>query len=142
MSKFEEFFDDFMGKAKSVYGTASKMTGEMVDMGKIHYQIKQTQWEIEKTYQKLGEIVYESKKSAQSFDEAITLAVAEVDALNERLEDLGKRLRAYKKVRKCPDCGKENDEEFTFCSRCGAGLETVEQEPIEVEAQEVQTPEE
>ena len=142
-NKFEELFDDFKGRAKNVYGTASKVTSEVVDMSKVRYQIKQTQWEVEKTYTKLGSLVYETRKGADNFEEAIALAVAEVDALNEKLEELEKRLRAYKKVNKCSGCGKENDVEFSFCSRCGGGLEVAEEEPvIEVQAQEVSDSEE
>jgi len=137
MSKFEEFFDDFKGRAKTVYGTASKVTSDVVDMGKVRYQIKQTQWEIEKTYAKLGAICYETKKGGENLEEVRELAIAEIDALNEKLEELEKRLRTYKKVGKCSSCGKENDVEFSFCSRCGTPLEKFEPEPAaEVSAQE------
>ena len=131
MSKFEELFDEFKDKAKTVYGTASKMTSDAVDMGKVRYQIKQTQWEIEKTYAKIGAIVYEAKKGGEGMDDIIALAIAEVDAYNERLEELEKRLRSYKRVDKCPSCGKENDVDFSFCSRCGTVLEREEAGPSE-----------
>jgi len=128
MSTFEELFDELKGKAKTVYGTASKMTSEAVDIGKVRYQIKQTQWEIEKTYAKIGAVVYESKKGGENLDDVIALAIAEVDAYNEKLEDLEKRLRSHKRVCKCPACGKENDIEASFCSRCGETLAKVEPE--------------
>jgi len=131
MSKFEELFDEFKDKAKTVYGTASKMTGEAVEMGKVRYQIKQTQWEIEKTYAKIGGMVYESKKGGENMDDIIALAIAEVDAYNEKLEELEKRLRSYKRVDKCPSCGKENDVDFSFCSRCGTVLEREEAQQSE-----------
>lgn len=134
MSKFEDLFDDFMIKAKSVAGSASKKTGEVVDISKVRYQVKQTQWDLEKTYAKLGALVYESKKSDESFEEVIDLAISEIDALQEKLEELALRLREHKKVSRCPDCGKENDQSFAFCSRCGGPLEVEEEvEPMEVE---------
>ena len=59
------------------------------------------------------------------------------------LEELEKRLRSYKKVGKCSACGKENDAEFSFCSRCGAELEKIVVEPVvEVTAQDVSETEE
>ena len=131
MNKFEDLFYEFKGKAKDMYGVASKATGEMVEMGKVRYSIKQTQWEIEKTYAKLGEVIYETKKGATGLDDAINLAVAEVDSLQEKLDDLEARLRAYKKVGKCMSCGKENETESCFCSRCGAKLEKAEAPPQE-----------
>ena len=128
MNKFEDIFYEFKGKAKDMYGAASKATSDMVDMGKIRYQIKQTEWEIEKTYAKLGEVVYATKKGATDLEEAVGLAVTEVDNLKEKLDELEVRLRAYKKVGKCTACGKENDVESSFCSRCGAKLEKPEAE--------------
>ena len=138
MSKFEGLLDEFKGKAKNVYGVASKATGDVVEMGKVHYQIKQTQWEIEKTYAKLGSYVYDARKGEEGLEEIINLAIAEVDALGEKLDELERRLRGYKKVDKCPSCGKENDVDACYCSRCGEALEcTKEEPPIEVQAEEV-----
>lgn len=138
MSRFEDMFDDFMDKARSVADTATKKTGEVVDMSKIRYEIKQTQWDIEKTYAKLGAIYYESRKSSESFEEVIELALSEIDALVNKLEELEVRLRSYKKVTKCPSCGKENDQSFFFCSRCGADIRPPEPEPEPVEAEVVE----
>ena len=141
MSVFEELFDDFMDKAKSVADTATRKTGDVVDMGKLRYEIKQTQWDIEKTYAKLGAIVYESKKSSENYDEVIDLAVSEIDSLCGKPQELEIRLRTYKKVVKCQNCGKENDQNFLFCSRCGSNLQTEEEtkEPeIEVVGVEVE----
>ncbi|MCL2857273.1 MAG: zinc ribbon domain-containing protein [Oscillospiraceae bacterium] len=126
MNKFEDLFYEFKGKAKDMYGAASKATSEAVDYGKIRYAIKQTEWEIEKTYAKLGEVVYGTKKGATGLEDAIDLAVAEVDLLQEKLAELEARLRAYKNVDKCSACGKENDTDASFCSSCGAKLEKPE----------------
>ena len=126
MNKFENLFYEFKDKAKDVYGVASKATSDAVEVGKIRYNIKQTQWDIEKTYAKLGEIVYASKKGGDDYEDALTLAVAEVDELQEKLDTLEERLRAYKNVGKCPNCAKENGNEACFCSRCGTSLEKPE----------------
>ena len=122
MNKFEHLFYEFKDKAKDMYGVASKATTDSVDMGKVRYQIKQTQWEIEKTYAKLGEIVYASKKGGEDYEDALALAVTEVDSLQEKLDELADRLRAYRNVGKCSSCGKENGAEASFCSRCGTSL--------------------
>ena len=137
MSLFEELFDEFMDKAKTVADTATRKTGEVVDMGKLKYEIKQTQWDIEKTYAKLGAIVYESRKSSENYDEVIELAISEIDSLCNKLQELEQRLRAYKKVIKCENCGKENDKNFLFCSRWGRYLQKEEPKAEEVVEAEV-----
>jgi predicted nuclease with TOPRIM domain len=122
MSRFDEFVDEFVFMARNAADVATKKTGEVVETSKIRYQMKQVEWEIEKAYAKLGAIVYEAKKSADSFDEVIALAVSEIDDLKTRYEELGEKLRTYKNVVRCPGCGKENDMNGAFCSRCGTPL--------------------
>lgn len=122
MSKFDEIFDEFVYMAKNAADVATKKTGEVVEVSKLRYQIKQTQWEIEKTYAKLGAIVYESKKGTENFDEMIQLAVVEIDDLNQKLADLAQKVRAYKKIVECTSCSKENEMGALYCTRCGAPL--------------------
>lgn len=122
MSRFDDFVDEFIFMAKNAADVASKKTNEVVEVNKIRYQMKQVEWEIEKAYAKLGAIVYESKKSADNFDEIIGLAISEIDDLKERYESFSERIRAYKNVTKCTECGRENEQSFAFCSRCGAAL--------------------
>lgn len=126
MSRFDDFVDEFVFMAKSAADVASKKTGEMVETSKVRYQMKQVEWEIEKAYAKLGAIFYESRKSKDSFDEVIQLAVSEIDDLKKRYDALADQLRAYKNVIKCPGCGKENEITDSFCNRCGSPLVTEE----------------
>ncbi|MDL2247905.1 zinc ribbon domain-containing protein, partial [Bacteroides sp. OttesenSCG-928-J23] len=133
MSRFDELLEDFMFRAKSVADVAGKKTGDVVELSKLKYQAKQTEWDIEKTYAKLGAIVYESKKSTENFEEIIALAVSEIDALNEKLEELEGKMRAVKKVVKCGSCGKENELSARYCTRCGSEL--VDEEPAEEAAE-------
>lgn len=123
MSKFEELFDDIVYKAKNVADVAGKKTGDVVNFSKLKYQVKQTQWDIEKAYSKLGAFVYESRKSDEDFTDLIELAINEVDLLCERMEHLELQIRTRRNVVKCASCGKENDDANCFCARCGSSLE-------------------
>lgn len=140
MSNFERVFDDFMGRARNMYGVASKATSDVVDMGKIRYQIKQAKWDIEKTYAKLGSVVYEMRKGAENLDDVVTLAVAEIDSLGERVEELEKQLRTYKRLGKCESCGAENDVEASYCSKCGSKIERNTEPPQTYSANPPQAP--
>lgn len=124
MSRFDEFVDEFVFMAKNAADVATKKTGEVVEVSKIRYQMKQVEWEIEKAYAKLGAIVYEAKKSTDNFDEVTQLAISEIDDLKERYDNLAEKMRMYKNVVKCPGCGRENDIADSFCSRCGSPLIT------------------
>ncbi|MDL2234520.1 hypothetical protein LJC63_13220 [Ruminococcaceae bacterium OttesenSCG-928-L11] len=92
MSRFDEILDDVIGKAKVAADVTAKATTEMVEFGKLKYKAKQIAWDIEKAYAKLGALVYEARKSDENFDDAVMLAVEELDVLNSRLDDLEDKL--------------------------------------------------
>jgi len=119
MSKFD-FLDDVLYHAKNAADAASKKTGDVMESGKLRYHIKQTNWELDKAYAKLGAIVYEAKKSEEDFEDVIALATTEIDDLSDRLEILENRLCEFKRVVKCQNCGKENERGAVFCNRCGS----------------------
>jgi len=98
MATFEELFDEVFEKAKFAAGAASKKTNEIVEIGKLKYKAKQISWEIERTYSKLGVLVYEAKKSGGEFEAVIDAAVEEIDSLNKRLDELEEKIRSYRKV--------------------------------------------
>ena len=99
MPNFEKLFDEVLAKAKDVADTTGKLTGEMVEIGKLKYKAKQISWEIERTYAKLGVIVYESKKTeGGDFDIVINAAVEEIDELNAKLDDLDEKIREVKRA--------------------------------------------
>jgi len=97
MPNFDKLFEDVISKAKTVADNTGKLTSEMVELGKLKYKAKQISWEIERTYAKLGVIVYEAKKTGGDFDAVIAAAVNELDELNEKLDHFEEKIRDFKK---------------------------------------------
>lgn len=139
MSKFDEFVDEFVFMAKNAADIASKKTGEVVETGRLKYQIKQTEWDLEKAYAKLGAIFYESKRSNEDFSDAVTLAIKEIDDLKLKITHVEETLRTYRKVKKCSKCNQECEMSASFCVHCGAPLAD---EPIVVEVNFTEEPKE
>ena len=97
MAKFDEILDEVIIKAKAAADVAGKKTSEVVEYGKLKYKTKQAAWDIEKSYAKLGALVYEARKSEENFDDAIVLAMDELDIQNARLDDLEEKLAEAKR---------------------------------------------
>ena len=93
MPNFEKLFDEVLAKAKDVADSTGKLTGEMVEVGKLKYKAKQISWETERMYARLGVIVYEAKKTGGDFDAVVDAAVEEIDALNAKLDVLEEKIR-------------------------------------------------
>jgi uncharacterized protein Yka (UPF0111/DUF47 family) len=96
MSRFDDILDDVIDKARYAADIAGKKTTEMVEYGKIKYKAKTVAWDIEKAYSKLGQLVYEAKKSGEGYDEPVALAVEEIDRLNAQLDELEDQLSQMK----------------------------------------------
>jgi len=92
MSRFEDALDEFIDKARQAADVAGKKTTEMVEYGKLKYKAKTVAWDIEKAYAKLGVLVYEARKSGDNYEDAVSLAVEEIDRLNAKLDDLEEQI--------------------------------------------------
>jgi uncharacterized coiled-coil DUF342 family protein len=112
MPTFDELFDEVLLKVKSAADYTGKKTSEMVEIGKLRYKAKQISWELERTYSKLGVIVYEAKKGGSDFGTVITAAVEEIDNLNRKLDDVEEKIRSYHKAeRRRPDPEKPEEKD-------------------------------
>lgn len=133
-------FDSLFDKAKNVADAASKMTGEVVDISKVKLQAFKINTNIQKNYEMLGSIVYDSMKFGTDSKELVDVCVAEIDRLLAELDVLNDSLHSAHKAEgiRCLSCGFENTEGSFFCARCGTALNASDSEqqytaPTEVE---------
>ena len=115
MTNFENLFEEVIDKAKEYADVAGKKTSEMVELGKLKYQGKQIAWEIEKTYSRLGAVVYEARKNGGNYDEVIDTSIEELDELNRRLDEVEDKIIAMRKpdFRSAKNAQSESREEET-----------------------------
>jgi NADH pyrophosphatase NudC (nudix superfamily) len=136
MGKIEGIFDEVLFMAKSAVDVAGKKTGEVVEIGKLKYQLKQVEWDLEKAYAKLGAITYEARQGGGDLEDAQKLAVEEIDGLKRKAEDCEEALRGYRKVKKCAKCGQENESTAIYCVRCGSLIEPPGADPTPANEEE------
>lgn len=111
-------------KAVSVANVAGKKTEEMVEVSKLKLQEVSVNAELEDCYQKIGSLVYRSKKSGVSNEQEIEQVIAQVDDLLVQLTELQMKRDELKKTKKCPNCGASCTTDSHFCSRCGMAVAT------------------
>lgn len=123
-------FDNLLGKAKNVAGAATKMTGEVVELSKVKMQAFKINTNIQKTYEKLGSVVYDSMKFGVDSKELIDSCVAEIDALLIELDQVNTAADGNSSkgsAIRCLSCGCENAAGSFFCARCGAPVNLTEE---------------
>ena len=122
-------FNSLLDKAISVANVAGKKTEEMVEASKLKIQEVSVNADLANCYEKIGSLVYSSKKFGADNEQEIAQLIAQADELLEQLAQ----------VRKCPNCGASCATDAHFCSRCGMVLheETSVVVPEEVQQSEV-----
>lgn len=134
-------FEDTIINIKEAVDMIGKKTGKVVDVSKLKLSAAEVESDIKKSFEKLGEIVY-NKGIDEISNEDITKCISHIDKLYVKLGEIKNRIAQTKNRKKCPNCDFENDNEALFCSRCGKKLlddkdsKNEKEYEIEVDAQE------
>ena len=114
--------DNLMDRAKSVANSATKMTGEMVELSKNKLQAFKINSNIQRAYEKLGSIVYDSAKFGTDSELLVKACIEEIDGLLAELEEVNSRIEEGRPGGTCKTCGFTNPESACYCAKCGASL--------------------
>ena len=117
------FFDDAVSGAKDFGSAVSKKTGQLVDAAKLKVTAADITSEINNRYKALGKAVYEARKSGADIDGIVDECVRSIDTLNERLDEVRRRIAGLKNKVICSSCGAAMDPKSIYCSRCGSRME-------------------
>ncbi len=127
------FLEDVINTGKNVVSTAGKKTDEAVKMSKLKIKKTQINSDIRGKYEKLGELIYQMKKSGEQNNEAFDEAVAAIDDCFAQLDEIDKQIDELKDQVTCPKCGAKTKDENLFCPKCGAKLPEKPADEAEVE---------
>lgn len=125
------FLEDVISTGKNVVSTAGKMTDEAVKLSKLKIKESQINSDIRSKYEKLGEMIYQMKKSGEQDNAAFDEAVSAIDDCYTQLDEIEKQVDELKNQVTCPQCGIKTKDENAFCPKCGAKLP--EKPVVEVE---------
>lgn len=112
-------FDNIKETISNAAKTAVNKSNELVEATKLKFAISDAEGEIKKLYEKMGKGIYDSFKSGEEPSEDLKDTCAQIDKLYESLDELKAKLREYKNVKLCANCGAEMDADSAFCSKCG-----------------------
>lgn len=87
-----DFIENLKKAVTDTAQTAVKKTGKFVEDSKTKYSIYDLKNDIEKIYTEIGSEVYRSYKADENISEFIESKCAEIDSLNEKIEELKNKL--------------------------------------------------
>ena len=127
------FLDELVSTTKNVAATAGKKTDEAVKLSKLKIKKAQTKSDIKGKYEKLGELVYMMNKDNQKDEDAYNAAIADIDELVAKLDEIDKQLDILNGELSCEKCGAKTKNDNSYCPKCGTKLPEIkiEEEPVE-----------
>ena len=87
-----KFVENLKKVAGNMVYTVTKKTGEIVEDSKTKYTIFDLKNEMEKAYTELGKEIYAASKEDRNVADFIEDKCAEIDKLNEKIQELQKKL--------------------------------------------------
>lgn len=114
--------EDVLLNAKTAVDAVGKKAGSVIDMSKLTIAAADLKSEINKKYEILGRVTFESKTTGKSYNKSIGELVEKIKELNAQLESVNEMIENKKKKIKCPSCGMFNVKGAVFCNKCGEKL--------------------
>ena len=110
---------DFIQEKLSTTGNAvAKKTMDIADLTKASIGLATEEEKLEKVFAEIGKIYYEQYKNDP--DARLKGYIAQVELMNEQLEELRTAIHALKREQPCTKCKMAVKNDAKFCSDCGA----------------------
>lgn len=117
MSVLDDVKDSLFTAGKEV----SQKAKEASEIAKLKLDIKAKEDFVNKHYQELGRIFYETYQEEENSEHA-----EEFTVIREALEEMNRMQSEILRIqgaKECPACGTKMPENTAFCSKCGAKLD-------------------
>lgn len=112
--------DNILVKAKEVFENAYKKADDVVSAQKQKFDISSLESKLNKDFESLGKLCFESLKTAETFNsQEIGSLVETIKSKSEQLEDMKKEALKNKNKKLCSKCGAAIDKNAVFCNLCG-----------------------
>ena len=124
----EDFFGELGKSISRATQQAVDKTSVFIERTKITAQISGEQKEIDKLYQRIGEIVYRKVKMGEmESDPEFAPIIHDIDAHTNQVTTYKRTLADVRKMKVCESCGSVIAMDVAFCPKCGAPAPIVPQ---------------
>lgn len=89
-------WEDIKASVSRATNKTIKKAGELADTASLHFKLKTLKVNQSEKFEKLGKLTYKQLKTDNSYAEAISELIAEIDALREEIKALKEKIEAAK----------------------------------------------
>lgn len=116
-------FEDFTKKVSETARVVGKKSSDLVEVTRLGMSIGTEESKIQKTYTEMGKAIYESFSRGEPVAESFLEYCQKIKTFEETIDELKQRINTLKKVKYCPECAAELDQDICYCPWCGAKQE-------------------
>lgn len=111
MEVFMANWEDIKASVSRATNKTIKKAGELADTASLHFKLKTLKVNQSEKFEKLGKLTYKQLKTDNSYAEAISELIAEIDALREEIKALKEKIEAAKAERQTAEDAEDIDVE-------------------------------
>ena len=115
-------FEEVLYKAKNIAEAAGKKTSDMLEATRLKMTAAEIEKDIAATLEGLGRLIYDGRKAEEDVTATVDECILKLDELNKKLEEAREAISAFKNLRRCRECGADNQDDAIYCKKCGAKL--------------------
>ena len=125
------FWDELVDKTKQVGEVAGNKADELVQKGKIKYQLEKLTYQLKGQQRKLGSLVYGMHRAGTQNDKLLEQCYREIDATLAEMRRARSELNEINVKVNCPKCGFLNEPDASYCISCGYQLISEPEDPAQ-----------
>ncbi len=135
------FFDGLGKKITDTVDVVGKKTNEVVEIQKLRGQISSLEKNMDRSYEKLGRLVFEKYQNGEVLTEEERAICEEITGNAVLIDEYENEIAEIKGLKKCPGCGAPAMNDAVYCPKCGTKLEDIKVDAEVVDAEEYREPE-
>ena len=117
-----DVFDETVQKAKVVFDSAIKKTGELVLVGKQKISVSSLECKLSKAYAELGKLQFKTLKDSDIEDPEVLAVVLEIKQIISDMKRAIDEMNAIDGKPTCPKCKNRAPKGSEFCNKCGSRI--------------------
>ncbi len=115
-------FNDILENAKEVFLKFGDKANDVYDVTKLNALKVRISSDIDKEYKKLGNEYYQLHKREELNTADFSETLSSLDELHNQYDTIVKQIEDIKNLKRCPVCGKAQENDKPFCADCGSKL--------------------
>ncbi len=116
------FLDDVIRKTQKAGKVVADKAEEVYDYTKTSYNIASLENELDEKLKEIGRLALDTDMNGTEHTKETASFLSEAKAVLAKINEAKRELAQIKNQKICPNCGKQNEKDASFCSGCGGDL--------------------